>query len=122
MSQCKRDGCEEPVVYNRRWGNKCYCESRGHAYADKRDAALAARAKMPDCASGLSPSCKGKVRAQRYARGETVCRFCEDAARELQKQYECEQREHKLEETKLRDLDNAETVHELREWIKEYML
>lgn len=122
MPQCEKDGCKEPAVYRHRWGHKRYCEDHGHAYADKRDTALAARAKMPDCASGLSPSCEGKVGTQRHANGETVCRWCAAAADELQERYEHEAREREAEETKLRELDRAETVHDLREWIKEYML
>lgn len=122
MSQCKKDGCREQAVYHRRWGHKRYCEVHGHAYADKRDAALRAREKMPDCESGISPSCEGKVGALRAARGETVCRFCEEEARELRARYEHEERERKAEELKLQQLDQCDTVEALREWIREHVL
>lgn len=121
MAQCKKDCCRAQAVYHRRWGHKRYCEEHGHAYADKRDAALRAREKMPDCTSGISPSCEGKVGAQRAARGETVCRFCEEEARELHERYVYEERRQRAEEIKLWRLDQCDTVEELKEWIKEYV-
>ena len=109
MPQCKKDGCREQAIYHRRWGNKRYCEAHGHAYADKRDKALALRAKMADCQSGISPSCFEKV-----WEGATVCRFCEEAARELRRI-----QEH--EDKKWVAFHYASTVEELKAWIKEYM-
>lgn len=115
MPQCKKDGCREQAVYHRRWGNKRYCETHGHAYADKRDTALVARAKMNDCESGISPSCEGKVRPSRWEQGHTVCRWCEEEAQELQRQHEYETRRQER-------YDNAQTVEDLKQWIEEYML
>lgn len=115
MPQCKKDFCKEPAVYNRRWGHKRYCEAHGHAYADKRDAALAARAKMSDCQSGISPSCEGKVSLSRLSDGHTVCRWCEEEAQEMRLSDEYEQR-------KWGRFNDAKTVHELKAWIVEYLL
>lgn len=66
---------------------------------------------LPKCASGIAPDCTGKISKTRHDAGETVCMQCE----ELNEQY-------LFEENKMRAFDNAETVHDLREWIREYML
>ena len=115
MPQCKKDGCREPAIHHRRWGHKRYCEAHGHAYADKRDAALSARSKMPDCESGISISCEGKVSPARYGAGKTVCRCCEEEAQELQRRYEYETR-------KQQRFNEAATAESLKEWIRDYML
>ena len=115
MPQCKKDGCRETATYHRRWGHKSYCEAHGHAYADKRDKALKARAQMPDCESGISPSCEGKVSMSRQAHGHTVCLWCEEEAHELQRRDAYDR--HKQER-----YDNVQTVEELKEWIEEYLL
>jgi hypothetical protein len=115
MPQCKKDGCREQAIYHPRWGHKRYCEAHGHAYADKRDTALVARAKMNDCESGISPSCEGKVRPSRWDQGITVCRWCEEEVQELQRQHEYETRRQER-------YDNAQTVEDLKQWIEEYML
>jgi len=115
MPQCKKDGCREQAVYHRRWGHKRYCEAHGHVYADKRDTALKARALQPDCASGISTSCTGKVGAAAHARGDTVCHFCMEAAHELDLQ-------RKHEATRERRFREARTTDELKEWIAEYLL
>jgi len=115
MPKCKKDFCTEQAIYHRRWGNKRYCEAHGHAYADKRDTALKARATMPDCESGISSSCEGKVSLSRQSYGHTVCRWCEEKAQELQ-------RRHEYETRKQQEYDNAKTVEELKEWIEEYLL
>ena len=114
MPQCKKDGCKEQAAYHRRWGHKRYCEAHGHAYADKRDSALKARAKMPDCESGISTSCEGKVSLTRQSCGHTVCRWCEDEAKELQERHEYESRKQQM-------FDNAQTVEEIKDWIRNYM-
>ena len=114
MPQCKKDCCREPAIYHRRWGHKRYCEAHGHAYADKRDAALSARAKMPDCESGISLSCEGKVSQSRQDYGHTTCRWCEEEAQELQRRYEYEAR-------KQQRFDDASTVEEIKDWIRDYM-
>ncbi len=115
MPQCKKDGCKETAIYHRKWGHKRYCETHGHAYADKRDAALKVRSNMPDCASGVSPSCLGKVGEYRASIGKDVCHFCEELADELDRQ-------EKREAIKQWQFKNAETVEELKAWILEYML
>lgn len=115
MPQCKKDMCREQAVYHRRWGHRSYCEAHGHAYADKRDAALVARAGMPDCESGISPSCEGKVSLSRQGYGHTVCRWCQEEGQELQRRYEHEAR-------KQQQYENAKTVADLKAWIEEYLL
>lgn len=115
MSQCKKDQCREQAVYNSRWGHKRYCSEHGHAYADKRDKALVVRSKMPDCESGISPSCEGKVSLSRQEYGHTSCRWCEEEAAELRRQ-------HEYELTKLRSFNEANTVHELKSWMQTYIL
>lgn len=115
MAQCKKDGCRETAVYHRRWGHKRYCEAHGHAYADKRDAALKARENMPDCESGISPSCVGKMSDRQVGMGETVCHFCKQEADELHRMYEHESRKHQ-------EFADAKTVDQLKAWIAEYML
>ncbi len=115
MPQCKKDGCREQAVYNRRWGHKRYCETHGHFYADKRDKALAARARRPDCESGISPSCEGKIGTKQHNEGRTVCRWCEEEARELQLRHEYELR-------KAQSFAGARTVEELKEWVRTYLL
>ena len=114
MPQCKKDGCRDNAVYNRRWGHKRYCETHGHAYADKRDTALAARAKMNDCESGVSPSCEWKVHPSRWDQGKTICAHCEEAAQELN-------RRHEYETRKRQRYDDANTVDDLKRWISDYM-
>lgn len=113
MPQCKKSNCREPAVYNRRWGHKRYCETHGHAYADRRDKALAVRAKLPDCESGISASCEGKVSPQRAERGETVCRYCDE---EMQDQ----RREQDYQSRKIIMFERAETVEDLKDWIREF--
>jgi hypothetical protein len=115
MPQCKKDGCRENATYNRRWGHKRYCEAHGHAYADKRDKALDARAKMPACKSGVSPSCSGEVNPTRWANGRRVCVFCEQEVEELRQRSEYDRR-------KQQRLNCATTVAELRDWISDYVL
>lgn len=115
MAQCKKDCCREQAVYHRRWGHKRYCEYHGHAYADKRDSALSAREKMPDCESGISPSCEGKVSPIRESQGHTTCRWCDDEAHELQ-------RRHEYEILKQERFDSAQTVDEMKAWIRDYIL
>ena len=115
MPQCKKACCREQAVYHRRWGHKRYCEAHGHAYADKRDKALAIRARMPDCESGISRSCEGKLSPARHGAGETVCRWCAEEARELRIRDEYERR-------KQQRFNDARTVGELKDWLKEYFL
>lgn len=114
MPKCKKSCCREQAVYNKRWGHKRYCATHGHAYADKRDAALAARAKMPDCQSGISPSCAGKISQSMWDQGLRVCHWCEEEARKLQARYEYEERKQKR-------YAEARTVEELKAWIMDYM-
>lgn len=115
MPQCKMNYCKEPAVYNRRWGHKRYCEAHGNAYADKRDKALAARAKMQDCQSGISPSCEGKVSVSRQEHGHTTCRWCEEEQREQLRRQAHLRRKHE-------QIEKANTVEELKRWIQEFML
>lgn len=115
MAKCKKDCCKEQAVYNRRWGCKRYCEAHGHAYADKRDAALKARETMPDCASGISPSCVGKMSVRQVEMGKTICHFCEQEANELHRKYAHERR-------KMQEFADAKTVDQLKAWIAEYVL
>ena len=114
MPQCKKDMCREPAVHNRRWGNKRYCETHGHAYADKRDIALKARALMPDCESRISSSCMGKVGVSSQESGKVICRFCEEEILEMEAQA-------RHEEKKWSEFRDASSVEQLKEWIMEYM-
>jgi hypothetical protein len=114
MPRCKKDGCRAQAIYHRRWGHKRYCEQHGHAYADRRDSALVARARMLDCESGISPSCSGKVKPLRQSQGHTTCFQCEEAAEELNRRHEYERR-------KQQQFDDAKTVEEIKEWIRKYM-
>jgi hypothetical protein len=70
---------------------------------------------MTDCASGISPSCEGKVSLLRQSYGHTVCRWCEEEGQELQ-------RRHEFETRKQERYDNAKTVEELKAWLEKYML
>lgn len=72
--------------------NHVPCRRCGAAHTNKRSSSL-----CPDCGE-IEASANAVARAR-----------AEDAA-------------IAAEETKLRELDDAETVHELREWIKEYMI
>ena len=114
MPKCKKDGCGEQAIPHRRWGHKRYCETHGHAYADKRDSALKARARRPDCQSGISPSCEGKISAQQHRDGHTMCRWCEAEVMELQRQHDYERR-------KQQRFEDARTVEEIKDWIRDYL-
>ena len=115
MPKCKKDICKELAVYNRRWGHKRYCENHGHAYADKRDSQMIIRANMPNCASGISLSCLGKISQISLEAGKDVCHFCEKLAEELDLK-------NAMESRKQREFCDAKNVEELKAWISRYML
>lgn len=109
MPQCKLSDCREQAVSGP-W-RKRYCEEHGERYLRRKKEYDARRRTFPDCASGLSPQCEGKVSEQRQVFGRVTCRPCAEAADALDR-----------EDYKRRSLENAESVHDLKEWIRSYAL
>lgn len=112
---CKRDGCREPTVgFNVKTEGfklKPYCEKHYEAYKSKQKEYRELRKTFPDCRSGISIDCEGKVSSSRQSYGKTMCRNCEEEMISLERK-----------ERKNRLFQQASTVDELKEWIKEYML
>lgn len=109
MAQCKLSDCRERAVTGP-W-RKRYCQTHGERYL-KRQREYAARQKtFPDCASGIAPDCAGKVSLARQKYGHGVCTQCEAAGEVLDRARQ-----------KARAFENAETVHDLKEWIREHLL
>ena len=98
MPQCKRDGCsEEAVPYGKR-----YCPKHKAEYEAKRKAyhmRAAAAPKCPDCEE--TPLFGDRER----------CNDCQRDEDARQAYY-----------TKQRQFDEAQTVEELKDWIRKYML
>jgi glutaredoxin len=111
--RCKYGGCSNAALGDAR---KQLCPTHYASFLEKSNAAQ----KIPFCAScGLN-------RTRQLYFNTPMCPSChatlaavQDAELRLERSAREKQVAHDL---KLRELDNAETVHELREWIKEYML
>jgi hypothetical protein len=114
MAKCKL-GCGNEAV-DGKW-RKRYCRTCGENYLRKRKEYEALQLTLPVCSHNLDPNCTGRVSPHHLANnpGTETCVHCD---RVLDAQHE----EEDANDLKLHYLDNAETVHELREWIKEYML
>lgn len=84
MVQCKKDGCREPAVpYGKR-----YCKAHMAEYKEKRRKYDEIRRSLPECTSGVSSLCDGKVGPHIASQGGTVCAHCQreiDAAVEAQR-------------------------------------
>jgi hypothetical protein len=104
MPQCKN--CREPAV-DGPW-HKQYCREHGEAYLAKRKEYERRRALLPDCAT---EGCSNKVPPWKAAVESDLCHECATLAEE-----------EEAEDRKQRQFDQAETVEELKDWIKEYVL
>jgi hypothetical protein len=115
MAKCKL-GCGNEAVEGK-W-RKRYCRTCGENYLRKRKEYEARGRALPMCAGGCGKRSRG---SPLYPNGPLVphvnelCHGCESEREE-------DAAKRAANDLKLHYLDNAETVHELREWIKEYML
>lgn len=115
MPQCKMSGCREQAVPGgRKWGSKRYCKAHGEAYHRKQVEHAAIARTLPDCESHIAPDCAGKVSPTRVAAGKTICAQCEALGDHLDARYIEEQR-------KRFQLDTAQDVESLKEWIRKYL-
>lgn len=113
MAKCKLDRCSEAAVSGP-W-RKRYCAEHGARYLEKQRAYAKIAATLPACASGIAPDCTGKLSVARHEAGDDVCLQCQRRGESLAA-------EQYARYARMASFENAETVHELKEWIKEYML
>lgn len=102
MPQCKRDGCREQAVPF----GKRYCPEHMAQYRAKQKEYQDWQASAPKC-----KCCGGVMTRTRVDNGTTICGDCE-----------AEQEEQASRYRKQQAFDNAETVEELKWWIRTYML
>lgn len=110
MPQCKMSYCKEPALPT----GKRYCAAHKKAYLEKQTANAIANRLKPDCPT---EGCKNKV----YQDHE-YCRDCARDRAEAEEQENREARRREVDFLKRTYLEECETVADLRQWIKEYML
>jgi hypothetical protein len=103
--RCKSSGCCERAMAGAR---KQLRPTHYAAFLEKSNRARA----MPRCT-------RCNVHTQMELFGEPCCTVCGE--KELEKLRAADQARD-AQARKLREIDNVETVHDLREWIKEYLL
>jgi hypothetical protein len=114
MAKCKL-GCGNEAVEGK-W-RKRYCRACGERYLSKKREYDTLHHTLPVCSHNLDPNCTGRV-SPHHLRNNPDTDACTHCDKVLNAQLE----EEDANDLKLHYLDNAETVHELREWIKEHML
>jgi hypothetical protein len=94
---------------------KRYCAAHKEEYRRRRRLHEQISATLPDCALDLAPDCTGKLSKTRFDAGDTSCLQCQ---REDQVQQDL------LAEytRKMTMFDDADTVHELKLWMREFVL
>ena len=100
------DSCREPVDPRAR---KQHCTEHMNEYNTKQREYAARQRTLPECVN--YSVCRNKVPPGRTY----MCRWCQEAHDERMAAAE-------KAVTRDRELDNCETVHELREFIKEWMI
>jgi hypothetical protein len=99
--KCRRDYCNNYAIEN---GRKQLCPAHYAHFLERSNAAQA----LPRCV-------RCNTGTNRIFEGQQMCPTCERAE-------ENHREEVLAERDKFTQLDNAETVEDLREWIKEYVL
>ena len=112
MPQCKKDYCKEPAV-DGPW-RKQYCREHGEAYLAKRKEYQKNRALLPDCAG----NCGAKARVTRLYPDGPLVPFDHGLCLECEKLSEEQEADHR----KQRAFESAETVEELKDWIRDHLL
>jgi len=102
MPQCKKDGCREPALPT----GKRYCVSHMAEYLRKQKEYAAVSATLRCCAS-----CGTKLTKTGHDRGDLYCASCVQ-------RYEARQ----VEIEKSSSFETVETVDDLKQWIRRYML
>ncbi len=113
MPKCKKSGCcEEAVPYGKR-----YCPHHMQEYRRNQAEYEAIYATLRCC-----EQCGEKLTKTGHDRGDRLCRSCEERQEQerIQNHYASIRIEQRRK--KIADLDAAQTVDSLREWIKTYML
>lgn len=105
--RCRASGCENRALGAAR---KQLCPTHYAGFLEKSNAAQA----LPVCTGA---NCNVHTRAT--FEGQPMCVHCSDAEQGARNKAPYAT---SYDTAKRTALDNAETVHELREWIKEYML
>jgi len=109
MAQCKLR-CGKAAVAGP-W-HKQYCREHGEAYLAKRREAAKNRALLPDCATG----CGDKAQGRKQSDGSVVSLshgLCQSCAMRATKEKE--------ENLKSWQFEQAETIEELKDWIREHL-
>lgn len=101
MPQCKKDNCREEAVPL----GKRYCPRHKAEYERKRREYAEIQRTLRDC-----ECCGGKLSKARHDAGETLCADCAEVVR---KNY--------AEQRKNRAFNEASTVEELKNWMREHM-
>lgn len=121
MPKCRRDDCRLPAVdHNVKtegFKRKQLCPVHYEAYKKQQRAYLRVRQTLRDC-----EECGDKLTKTENDRGQTICAHCNQQAEEDELlAYQAEQKQQ-AGLTKTRELDNCETVDELKQWIRKYTL
>ena len=130
MPQCKKAFCYEQAVP---FAPKQYCREHLGAYPAKRVEQAAIQATPPDCPGpweGRACPEGAKTRMKTLYHGEPPpkdpyfprCRRCQQEADDQNAYERAEAREAEADRLRLSLLDNCDSVEDLRQWIKEYML
>jgi len=110
MTQCKRDGCKQTAVHGP-W-NKRYCQDHGEDYLTKRRDYWLAWGTIPACLM-----CNDKVKVHRLTHGGPLVaegNLCPKCAHNARLQDDANRKQ--------RQFDQAETVEDLKSWMREYIL
>lgn len=110
MPQCKRNDCREPAIP----GGKRYCIEHMQAYLARRREAE----KRPMCSGGCGQK---TARTDPEDAFSPLCGACVQEREAKRDTAEAAARRQDWEHERMTAFDNAETVRELKEWIKDYM-
>lgn len=103
MAKCKLNDCFEQAVEGP-W-RKRYCRAHGLRYLQRKRDHEARAAAAPKCTRCRTPLMSD------YYKQLGLCKTCEDEDDRI-----------RAEHMKWDAFTNADTVHDLKEWIREYML
>lgn len=130
MAQCKKDCCREQAVPH---APKQLCREHLDAYRAKQKEQAAIRATLPDCPGpweGRACPDRAKVRHKRVFAGEPPpkdpyfprCPRCQQIADDQNAYERAKARKAEADRLRLSELDNCDSVEDLRQWIKGHML
>lgn len=102
VRQCKRDGCrEDAVLYG-----KQYCPTHTAERVARQRRSAAMRATLPNCVC-----CGEHLTLAAHTNGYDTCTECRQA-----------QELRDAEHAKVAAFDDAETVDDLKQWMRQYLL